>query len=361
MRQKLRVTIVYNEPNVSSGVGRKFISTSGVLQEGVDERLARSTVVDLSELGVLEGVDNVHVSLKELGYDVSVFNITDNIAELITFLEKEKPDLIFNLCESLGSVAIHEMHVAGIFELLGLRYTGSPPLTLGIALNKICVKELLLHHGINTPKYVVYRSAPEIVEDDFSLQFPVIVKPSMEDASTGIEAASVVDTFPALKKRVRWVFQQYDQPALVEEFIDGRELNVSMIGTRKPIILPFSEIDFSTLPPDFPRILTYDGKWLKGTPAYSGTKGIRPSDLPPTVEAQLKEIALRVFRLLGCRDYARVDFRLSRNNVPYVLEINPNPDISDDAGFARSAKASGRTYAQVVQKIVESALERSCG
>lgn len=361
MRQKLRVAIVYNEPSVSSGIGRKFISTSGVLQEGVDEQLARSRVVDLSELGVLEEVDNVHISLKELGYDVSVFNITDNIAELITFLEKEKPDLIFNLCESLGSVAIHEMHVAGIFELLGLRYTGSAPLTLGIALNKICVKELLLHHGIDTPKFVVYRNATEIVEDDFSLQFPVIVKPSMEDASIGIEPASVVDTFPALKKRVRWVFQQYDQPALVEEFIDGRELNVSMIGTRKPIILPISEIDFSTLPPDFPKILTYDGKWLKGTTAYNGTKGIRPSDLPPTVEAQLKEIALSVFRLLGCRDYARVDFRLSRNNVPYVLEINPNPDLSDDAGFARSAKASGRTYAQVVQKIVESALERSCG
>jgi D-alanine-D-alanine ligase len=359
MRQKLHVTVVYNEPSVPGGVARKVITPTGILSNGFDESSSRAEVVDLSEVGVLEEVDSVCSSLKELGYDVNVFNVTDNIGELVTFLEKEKPDLIFNLCESLGNVAIHEMHVAGIFELLGVPYTGSCPLVLGLALNKIYVKELLSHHGINTPKFIVYRSTEEIAEDDFPLHFPVIVKPSMEDASIGIQQDSVVESFAALKKRVRSIFQQHDQPALVEEYIDGRELNVSIVGHGKPIVLPISEIDFSTLPPEFPRILTYDGKWLKGTAAYDGTKGVCPAELTPSMELKLKELAVRVFRLLGCRDYARVDFRLSRSNVPFVLEVNPNPDISDDAGFARSARESGHTYTQIVQRIVESALERS--
>ncbi|MGA9365744.1 MAG: ATP-grasp domain-containing protein [Bacteroidota bacterium] len=359
MRQRLRVTIVYNEPSIPGGIGRKVVTPAGVLSNGSTESSSRAEVVDLSEVGVLEEVDNIRSSLKELGYDVNVFNVTNNIGDLVTFLEKEKPDLIFNLCESVANVAIHEMHVVGIFELLGVCYTGSPPLTLGLALSKIRAKELLSQHGINTPKFVVYLNAGEIVEDDFPLHLPVIVKPSMEDASIGIKPDSVVDSFAGLKKRVRSIFQQHDQAALVEEYIDGRELNVSIVGDRKPIVLPISEIDFSTLPPDFPHILTYDGKWLKGTAAYNGTRGVCPADLPPSVEVKLKELALQAFRLLGCRDYARVDFRLTRNNVPYVLEVNPNPDISDDAGFARSVKASGRTYTQVVQKIVESALERS--
>jgi D-alanine-D-alanine ligase len=359
MRQRLRVTIVYNEPSVPGGLWRKVVTPAGVLSNGGTESSGRVEVVDLSEVGVLEEVDNVRSSLKELGYDVNVFNVTNNIGDLVTFLEKEKPDLVFNLCESVGNVAIHEMHVVGIFELLGVCYTGSPPLTLGLALSKIHVKELLLQHGINTPKFAVYRNMGEIVEDDFPLHFPVIVKPSMEDASIGIKPDSVVDSFAGLRKRVRSIFQQHDQAALVEEYIVGRELNVSMVGDRRPTVLPISEIDFSSLPPDFPRILTYDGKWLKGTAAYDGTKGVCPADLPSSVEVKLKDLALRAFRLLGCRDYARVDFRLTRSNVPYVLEVNPNPDISDEAGFARSAKASGRTYTQVVQKIVESALERS--
>jgi D-alanine-D-alanine ligase len=359
MRQKLRVTIVYNEPGVPAGTGRKFVSATGLLSNGYNGSTSHTRVVDLSEAGVLEEVESVRISLIELGYEVNRFNVTDNVGELVAFLEKEKPDLIFNLCESVANVAIHEMHVVGIFELLGLCYTGSAPLTLGIALNKVRVKELLSYHGINTPEFVVYRGATELIEDDFPLDFPVIVKPSMEDASIGIESDSVVESFAAVKKRVRSILQGHEQPALVEEFIDGRELNVSMVGNHKPIVLPISEIDFSTLPPAFPRILTYDGKWMKGTVAYDGTKGVCPADLPPSVEEKLKETALRVFRLLGCRDYARVDFRLSEDNVPYVLEMNPNPDISDEAGFARSVKASGRSYAQIVEKIVESALERS--
>jgi len=360
MRRKLHVTIVHNEPESPNRPVKKFVSPSGVLQEGDNGRGGAEAAVDLSEVAVLQEVEKVQASLANLGYEVTTFTVNEDILGLVSFLTKEKPDLVFNLCESIGNVSIHEMHVAGIYEILGLCYTGAGPLTMGLALNKVRAKELLLYHGITTPAYVCYRTPHQVVEDDFPLRFPVIVKPSMEDASIGIGPDSVVDSFGALKKRVKAVFQQHDQAALVEEYIDGRELNVSILGNRRPIILPISEIDFSTLPADHPKILTYDGKWKKGTPAYDGTRGVCPAPLSPSLEAKLKEIALKVYRTFGCRDYARVDFRLGPDDTPYVLEVNPNPDISDDAGFMRSSREYGLTYTDVIERIVEYALERNC-
>jgi D-alanine-D-alanine ligase len=169
----------------------------------------------------------------------------------------------------------------------------------------------------------------------------------------------VVENVSDLKKRVRYIFQEFDQPALVEEYIEGRELNVGLLGYKKPIVLPISEIDFSGLTKDMRRIVSYDAKWMQGTVAYTGTKGVCPAKLAPEIEARLKDISLRCFRIFGLRDYARVDFRLRPgDDEPYVLEVNPNPDISDDAGFARSARTYGLSFDQTVAKIVESALER---
>ncbi len=187
----------------------------------------------------------------------------------------------------------------------------------------------------------------------------MIVKPSREDAGIGIETASVVSTIAELRKRVRHVIEQHDQPALVEEYIDGRELNVGILGNRKPVVFPISEIDMSTLPKQYHRIITYNAKWMKGTDEYEHTKGICPAPLPPALEATIKEMALKAYQVLGGRDYARVDFRLSKENKPYILEVNPNPDISDDAGFARSARAYGYDFDELAGKIVECALERA--
>ncbi|MEK7670840.1 MAG: D-alanine--D-alanine ligase, partial [Bacteroidota bacterium] len=135
-------------------------------------------------------------------------------------------------------------------------------------------------------------------------------------------------------------------------------LNVAVIGNKRPVALPISEIEFSGLNPGMHKIVTYAAKWLNGTVEYEGTNGVCPAPLEQAMEAQLKETALKCYQLIGCRDYARVDFRLSADGVPYVLEVNPNPDISDDAGFARSARAYGFTFPQIIGKIVESALER---
>jgi D-alanine-D-alanine ligase len=144
----------------------------------------------------------------------------------------------------------------------------------------------------------------------------------------------------------------------VEEYIEGRELNVAIIGNERPTILPISEIDFSKLPPNYPKIVTYNAKWVEGTAEYLGTVGTCPAKLPPEVEERVRDISLQAYKLMEIRDYARVDIRLDASNTPYVLEVNPNPDISRDTGFARSARAAGMTFEDMIAKIIETALER---
>jgi D-alanine-D-alanine ligase len=187
----------------------------------------------------------------------------------------------------------------------------------------------------------------------------MIVKPSREDASVGIDDRSVVNTPGELRRQVHYVIEEFDQPALAEEYIDGRELNVAILGSVNPLVLPISEIDFSGLTSEMHKIVSYEAKWIPDSVAFKGTQGVCPAPLPPRLEAEIRATALRCFHLVGCRDYARVDFRLSPAGVPYVLEVNPNPDISDDAGFARSTRTYGLSYSEAIGKIVESVLERT--
>ncbi|MCX6135020.1 MAG: ATP-grasp domain-containing protein [Ignavibacteriales bacterium] len=363
MAKKVHIAVVFNEPTVATSTGRKFISEMGKIEAAVTRAQVISAnqaqSVDLSEVGVLEERAQVQDALSKTGYKTSLFNMNSDIKRLIQFIEEKEPDLIFNLCESVGDEATHEMFVAGLYELMGVPYTGAGAFALGTCQNKARTKQILSFYDIKVPKFALYKNANEVVEDSFNLKFPVIVKPSLEDASVGIDNGSVVDNFPALKKRVRHIFQNFDQPALVDEYIEGRELNVAIIGNRRPIILPISEIDFSGLPAELPKIVTYAAKWLEGTDEYKGTVGVCPAQIPPEVEKQAKEIALQAYRVMGCRDYARVDMRLDKNNNLYVIEVNPNPDISDDAGFARSARAYGYSFDEIINKIVEYALERT--
>jgi len=354
MKKKLHIAVVYNEPLTAREQARQFISASGLLETRTG---GITTGVDLSEVGVIEAVSAIEAALLSLGYKVTTISATREIDLLIDQLKERQPDLVFNQCESIDNEASHEMAVAGIFELLGILYTGSPPLTLGTALNKVRTKEILSFHGITTPRYQVFRNISSITLNE-DLRFPLIVKPTREDASIGIGNDSVVYNLSDLKRRVRYVYQELDEPVLVEEYIDGRELNVSIMGNRKPLVLPISEIDFSEMPDYLHRIVSYEAKWIKESEAYIKTKGVCPAKLSPAVEAKVKQIALRVYQIMGCRDYARVDIRLSKDNVPYVLEVNPNPDISIDAGFVRSATACGMSYEEMVGKIVRCALER---
>jgi D-alanine-D-alanine ligase len=358
MRKKLTVAIIYNEPTVQTKSGRKFISEAGVLQDGSKLIIPDAEVLtDQSEVGVLEEREDIARAIQALGCKSILFNVDGDITRFVNFLKDEQPDAIFNLCESVGNESIHEMHAVGIYELMGIPYTGSDPLTLGIALNKCRVKEILSYHGLPTPRFQLMKSPVKITLEE-GLQYPLIVKPSREDASIGIDSNSIVTTIDELKKRVRFILRQFDQPALVEEYIDGRELNVAILGNKKPVVFPISEIDMSTLPKEYHRIISYNAKWMKGTLEYEHTRGVCPAPLPPELETQIKELALKAYQIIGCRDYARIDFRLSKDHKPYILEVNPNPDICDDAGFARSGKTYGYTFEQLIGKIIECALER---
>jgi D-alanine-D-alanine ligase len=361
MTKPIHISIIYNEPTIETTNGRKFATEIGIHQElnrGWVSAAKLEGKVDLSEVGVIEQKEDIQSALRSLGYGTSMFNMSDDLDRFLAYLKTMQPDVIFNMVESLGDQAIHEMHVCGIYELLGFSYTGAGPLTLGTCLSKARTKEILSFNRIPTPKFRLITHIHELSADDLTLAFPIIIKPSAEDASVGIDNNSVVRNFFELKARTEFIINKFQQPAIVEEYIEGRELNVGILGNHPPVVLPISEIDFSGLPNDKPKIVTYDAKWMEGTIEYEGTKGFCPAPLLPEVEKEIKEISLKAYQLMGCRDYARVDIRLSKNNKPFVLEVNPNPDLSADSGFFRSAKTSGLSYAEMIGKIVGFAFER---
>jgi D-alanine-D-alanine ligase len=362
MPEMAHIAIVFNELIVESDEARNFAIETGQAMGSAPSSASItsvvSSVIDLSEIGVVEERERMQEALQQKGYRTSILNINGDIKRLIKFLEETKIDLVFNLCESLKGQAMNEMHVAGIYELMNIPYTGAATLALGTCLNKVRTKVILDAHGISTARHALYKRAEEISLDDLHLNFPMIVKPSREDASIGIENSSVVRDIESLRQRVAFVVKTYNQPALVEEYIEGRELNVAIIGNERPMILPISEIDFSKLPPNYPKIVTYNAKWVEGTAEYIGTVGTCPAKLPSEVEQQVRDIARHAYTLMEIRDYARVDIRLDASNTPYVLEVNPNPDISRDTGFARSALAAGMSFEDMIEKIIETALER---
>lgn len=363
-RDSSLIAVVFNEPTVGGEEGvRRYISEGGPLSAMAShaELVASSGngLIDLAEVGVIEAREHVEQALKKEGFRTTVCNINGDLKRLIDFLRETHPDLVFNLCEGVWHEAIYEMHVAGIFELLGVPFTGAGALALGSCLHKVRTKEILSYYRIPTARFAMIRSLEELDTNHVEMRFPMIVKPSREDASIGIDNSSVVHDRASLRDQVRYILETHFQPALVEEYIEGRELNVAMVGTEHPLVLPISEIDFSGLPAGYPRIVTYNAKWVEGTPEYVGTVGTCPAKLDPEAERMVRQFALTAYQVMEVRDYGRVDIRLDAAGRPFVLEVNPNPDISEDAGFARSARTYGWTYSQMVAAIVEHALERT--
>lgn len=347
MKDKVKILIVFNEP------------TGGIYQSYDGKRIksATSNLIDLSEVGVLEEFEEIKNTFLNLGYIADSYNLLDNIQELIQVLTSNNYDVIFNLVESVEGDSIKEMYIAGIYELLKIPFTGCSAQTLGLCLNKHRVKLILKGAGFKVPEWRLYQTPSKLVFDS-KPEFPMIVKPSHEDGSVGISEQSVVYNESELKEQLEFMFSTFRQPILVEEYIDGREINSAILGDKEKIALPLSEISFETLPNELPKIVTYDGKWLKESVYYKNTIPVCPANLDEKLSNKIKEIALEITELFSCRDYARVDLRLDRNNVPFILEVNPNPDISMDAGFARAAKAYGLDYPELLNKIIEFALDR---
>ncbi|MBC8042169.1 MAG: ATP-grasp domain-containing protein [Rhizobacter sp.] len=321
-----------------------------------------SATVDLkSEQGIMEVAKGIADVLQPL-HAVSLLPFTGDIVLLMEQLMKSKPDAVFNLFEGAYGVSKSEIFVPMALELLEIPYTGSAPKTLEVCLQKFKTKKLLQQRSVPTPRFEL------LIEDaaiETSLPFPLIVKPEHEDASVGISNDSVVMTTDDLARQVKLIWSIHKQPALLEEFIDGREFNVAVMGDpdaaeveNKPQVLPVSEISFATMPEGYRRIVSYNAKWDEQSVEYKETKPVCPAVIDFRLQMELQQTALRTFNALGCRDYARVDLRVSREGKPFVIDVNPNPDISKDAGFARATAVAGLDYAAMVQKIMSLALAR---
>ncbi len=309
-----------------------------------------------SEHEILYTVEEVERALAESGHDVRRLAVCRDPAKLVTGIRRERPDVVFNLFEGLADQSDTEAHAAGVLDWLGVPYTGSPFLTLCLARNKHLTKFLLQGAGLPTPSFQVIDELPV---PECPLGWPVIVKPGTQDASVGLDQGSVVTDQRRLEERVATLLEAYGPPVLVEQFIRGRELNVGLIEAPGLQVLPISEILFTDPDPSFWPIVTYDAKWKPGSRDYESTPPRYPADVRPRLRAKLDSLARRAFRLLGCRDYARVDFRVGPTGRPYVLEVNPNPDFSPQAGLSGGLQSAGWTHAAFTAHLVQRALARS--
>lgn len=295
---------------------------------------------------------DIEQALQEHGHTTAAVPISDN---LWGPLKKYDPNewLIFNLCESIRNKTYLEPYIISVFEHLGFRYTGSDRRTLANCLNKARAKEILQAHGLPTAAYQIF--TPWNIQRH--LEFPLFVKPVSEDASIGITLNSVVQDERALRRQVRYIWEMYREPALVEEFIEGREFNVTILGNDNPRVMPLSEINFRRIHNPFARIVSFRAKWVPSSPEYLGTPPTCPARVSDTVKARIEDAARRAYLAMGLHDYGRVDIRL-RNGTPYVLEVNPNADLSADAGIARASRIAGMTYADLADEIVRLAARR---
>jgi D-alanine-D-alanine ligase len=305
-------------------------------------------------LGQIEG------ALRESGHETTRLLIDADIEPVIAALRAAQPDLVFNLAEAFGGKSALESNVAALLNLLGLRYTGSSPSGLIQAGDKTLTKKVLTFHKIRTPEFAtVYRGA---VDWAGNISFPLIVKPPQEDASLGITQKSIVRDVRELLETIGSLQVEYQSPALVEQFVDGREFYVGVLGNMNARPLPIVELDFSNYPADRPRIASYEAKWGdegSGTGAeFEGTKAIFPTDVPEELAKRMHEVAVDAFHALRLRDYARIDLRVTEAGDVYVIEVNPNCYLEANGEFARAAAKDGIEYRALIAQIVELATAR---
>ncbi len=307
----------------------------------------------LAELDSASTIEAIREALLQAGYEVSCLEGTP--AALFP-LTHGSFDLAFNICEGYKG-RNREAHIPALLEMIGLPYSGSDVLTLAISLDKPTTKKILLHEGVPTPRFQVFYDPASPL--DRALTFPLIVKPAHEGSSMGISSNSRVDDEVALRRQIDFICRSYKQPALVEQFVAGREFTIGIIGNGADVsTLPIMEIDFSRVPGSANNMYTYQFKkeWT------ARENSLCPAPLDEAVATFMRHLALRAFAALGYRDFARVDFRLSEDGSPYVIEVNPLPGLAPGySDFPVSAEASGIAYTQLIALLVETALRRVRG
>jgi D-alanine-D-alanine ligase len=304
-------------------------------------------------------VRQVARTLRKLGHRVSVLGVHGDVKRLIAGLSRRKPDLVFNLMEMFGDNVFGDIPVTGLLDLLGVDYTGSGPGELYLSQDKGLTKRLLAFEDILYPRFAVF-SRETGFETGGNLRMPLFVKPLRSDASLGIGGKSLVQDWTGLIERVSAIRKELDDAALAEEFIDGREFYVGVVGNSQPKALPPVEIDFTGFPEGVPKVMDSKAKWDERSKEYKGNRSVL-AQLPDELRARLQKVAVDAYRALRVRDYGRVDLRLTDTGDIYVLEVNASCYLEKDSEFAMAAGAAGLDYPRLIERIVDLAMARRKG
>jgi len=299
--------------------------------------------------------EEIFEALSKLGYEPT-YQVLDGRVQSLAAVGRANGDLIFNLTESYAGDDTKDMNIAAYLDLLGRAYTGAGPHALYLAQDKALAKKIFAFHGIRTPYFATsYRGK---LDHSHDISFPLIVKPTSEDGSIGIDASSVVGSVKELMEKIHYIHEEFDAPALIEEYIEGREIYAAILGNENPEALPMVELDLSKLPEGTPRIAGKDVKWDKETEAYKVTKSAPVENVDEETIKRLSDTAIAAYQALKLRDYGRIDMRLTEKGDVYVIEANPNPWLSSGAEFVMAARKGGRSYTQLVGEIVDLARAR---
>jgi D-alanine-D-alanine ligase len=290
-------------------------------------------------------------TLKKKGHEVRCLGVLDSLTELRAAIADWKPDIVFNLLEEFDGIVTYDQHVVAFLELLRQPYTGCNPRGLLLSRDKSLCKQLLSFHRVPTPQFTVFRRGTRF-HVPRRLKFPLFVKSTVEDASLGIAQASVVEDAARLKERIEFVHEQIKSDALVEEFIEGRELYVGVMGNERLLRLPVWEMVFGSMPNTLAAIATRKVKWDKRYQQRYGITTRAAADLPPALQTSLDRLSRRIYRVLGLSGYARMDFRVTAAGNIYVLEANANPNLEAAEDFAESARAQGMEYPELLERLM---------
>jgi D-alanine-D-alanine ligase len=321
-----------------------------------DAQITRGDPQDLLAVqDTVTATQNLYEALNSLGYPVIKLAVRGNLEELEDILCSIPPKdtFIFNNCDGFNGNNLGAVDVIRLIERMGFKHTGAIADSIELCIDKPRAKGRLIQFGVPTPNYQVF----ERPEGAFHLEFPVIIKPSVEDASMGIDLDSVVSNRECLFHKIGYIVEKYEQSAMVEEFICGRELAVAMWGNDLIEILPIAEEDFSWVTNPLEQLLTYESKWKVDSPYYKNIPARVPAPLNRKETLAVKKAAEGSFRAMGLRDLGRVDIRF-KNGIPYVIDINELPDLSPEAGFWNSARTTGITYPHMVERVLTYALKR---
>ncbi|MBN1578359.1 MAG: ATP-grasp domain-containing protein [Chitinispirillaceae bacterium] len=334
MRKKLIVTVMLDSPCIP--------------QE--DPEFKKRGPSDSTEYNVIR-------ALRWLGHSINILGVGNDVAAIVAALTERRPDVVFNLTEQFGDDRQKDSNIAALMEMMAVPFTGSGALGLTLCRSKVLCKQLLATHQLRVPGYAVLPPGAATFVPR-SLKYPLVVKPVYEDGSDGISNASLVRNEAELQERAAMVHERFQQPAIAEEYIEGRELYVSVLGNGRLTVLPPRELTFGNSDNGGPVLATYRLKWDK---AYQEKWKIKFGfgDLEPSVSQQVVRVCKKAYNLLQICDYGRLDLRLTEDNTVYILEANPNPNIGRDDEFAQSAAKAGIGFAALISRIMRLALRRN--